>query len=136
VERAFATYRGVTNPTTVTKVGVRYIDQIVLPSEGRLADYFRAIPPHLPSQPDVVTAFQITTESVDAATNTTSLLTLASGPAMGEGRRVVIYDLNLSRAFLEPAALDSWVHGVEALHTRQRQIFEESITPKTRELFR
>lgn len=118
------------------QVGVRYIDQIVLPPEGRLGDYFRAIPPTLPSQPTGVTAFQITTESHDAETNTTSLLTLASGPQSAEGRRVVLYDLNLTRNLKSPVAPSTWPESADLLHSRQRDIFEESITASTRELFK
>jgi uncharacterized protein (TIGR04255 family) len=136
VDRAFAQYCEVAKPEAVTEVGVRYIDQILLPAGGRLDDYFKATPPRLPSQPDGVTAFQITTESQDTATNTTSLLTLASGPQTAEGLRVVIYDLNLTRGFPTPIALAGWPENVEMLHKRQRDIFEESITDNTRELFK
>ncbi len=135
VDKVFAQFCSVVQPQGVTNVGVRYIDQIVLPPEGRIGDFFQAIPPRLPSQPDVMTAFQITTESYDPESNTTSLLTLASGPPMAEGQRVVFYDLNLTCRFAEPVKLDSWSESVETLHARQRAIFEESITEKTRELF-
>lgn len=132
---AFAKFCEVVKPQGVTNVGVRYIDQIVLPPEGRISEFFKAIPPQLPSQPDVMSAFQITTESYDPESNTTSLLTLASGPPMPEGQRVVFYDLNLTCRFAEALALDGWSAKVESLHARQRAIFEESITDNTRELF-
>jgi uncharacterized protein (TIGR04255 family) len=134
VDEAFARYAEIAEPQSLTRVVVRYIDQILIPEGVALKEYFRALPDKLPSQPEALTSFQVTTESIDPLSGIRSLLTLVTGPSTGDHRRVIIYDLNLTRDLPTDAPL-AWGDVVELLHARQKAIFEESITDKMRKLF-
>lgn len=133
--QAFSQYDAIAKPIHLASVVVRYIDQIVLPAGIDLSDYFRAVPPKLESQPDNVDLLQVTTASMEPSTGIRSELTLAYGfPADNEGR-VAIYDLTLSHQAAPGTPANGFSDTIERLHQRQKDIFEESITDKTRALF-
>ncbi|MFI5300247.1 MAG: hypothetical protein ACHREM_19335, partial [Polyangiales bacterium] len=50
-------------------------------------------------------------------------------------RSLPLYDLSVTKMFPDPVALGTVGGHVEALHKRQREIFEDSITDDTRRLF-
>ena len=62
-------------------------------------------------------------------------MTLLSGPTTNDGKRVIVYDLDLTHRFEKPTPPEAWPETVELLHERQKAIFEESIRDETRELF-
>lgn len=136
-DQALSTYRAVAAPGALRAIGIRYIDQIALPLDPDLAigDYFPGLPTPPPSMPRRLAAMYMRTETTDPAEGILSLLTLGSAPPKEDGRPVVLYDLNLIQTFPSPLPLDSWRRPLEALHDRQREIFEESITDRTRALF-
>lgn len=135
IDRAFAIYEKIAQPITLLSTAVRYIDQIILPKQANFAEYFRALPSLLPSQPKGLEAFQVTTEAIDSDNRVRSRLTLVSGPVTNDDKRVVIYDLDLRHTFEADTQVNQWPEMVELLHSRQKMMFEESITPATRELF-
>ncbi|MBI2376906.1 MAG: TIGR04255 family protein [Deltaproteobacteria bacterium] len=123
----------------LSTIAVRYIDRILLPSvDVPLEDYFTVLPARPQKLPSRLSAFFVTTRSVDEQDDTAATLTVASGPADPSGQPVVIYDLTVSRQGSPLCSLEGteWMQLVEAFHERQRDIFEQSITAKTRELFR
>ncbi|MCU0697854.1 MAG: TIGR04255 family protein [Myxococcaceae bacterium] len=134
IDDAAIRFQAVCRPTELIKVGVRYIDQILVPEGADLEQYFHALPPQLPSQPRAISSFQVTTETVEGEVR--ALLTLVSGPSTGDGRRVIVYDLNLTEQMPPGASPTAWPEVVEKLHQRQKAMFEESIKDPTRELFR
>ena len=135
IDRAFSQYAAVAKPGRLALATVRYVDQILLPKDADFDDYFLALPRRLKSQPKGLEGFQVTTEAIDAEDRIRSRLTLVSGPLTGDGRRVVVYDLDVRHQFADLAAADSWPEMVELLHARQKAMFEESITDQTRGLF-
>jgi uncharacterized protein (TIGR04255 family) len=122
----------------LTAVGVRYIDTITLPGAAKsIGDYLTIMPQRPEGLPSALSAFHFATQTVDEEDGTVARLTLAAGPPTPEGAPVVIYDLSLRR---EGAALcglrdAGWRPIVEALHQRQRDVFEASITDRMREMF-
>lgn len=95
--------------------------------------------PHCPApMPPEIAMFHVVTQTIDLKDDTIALLTLASGPATPEGNPVLLYDLHFRRQGQPLCGLTdtTWVSIVEALHQRQRDVFEASITDKMRELFR
>lgn len=120
---------------SINALAVRYIDRIVLP-EGDVQS-FLTVMPHRPGRmPAELRTFHVVIEATDSD-GTNALLTIASATTEPEGKPALIYDLNLRRedANLCSFANDSWLAIAEELHRRQREIFEESITDKMRELF-
>lgn len=123
----------------LARVAVRYIDRIVLPpGEVRLADYLEVLPKRPPLLPESLSAMHSVTQSLDANDGTSALLTVAAIPPNSkEGSTEVVYDLLLQRGGdLGTLAESNWRQVVDVLHTRQRDIFEDSVSEKTKELFK
>jgi uncharacterized protein (TIGR04255 family) len=124
---------------TVRQIAVRYIDRIAVPvdSETSFDELLTSMPAKPPSMPGVLTGFHFVTQTVDAEDGTLATLTLASAPPDDAGRPVAIYDLTVQRGGspLCGPGESEWRPLVEALHDRQRAIFEDSITDRLRETF-
>lgn len=120
----------------VTAVAVRYIDRIALP-DGNASRFISIMPKRPGSMPAQLTAFHVVTQAEDPADGTTAMLTIASAHPGPDGKTVMIYDLNVQRIGASLCRFDDsqWVPIVEALHKRQREIFEDSITDDMRKLF-
>jgi len=136
VHKALSVYRELARPEGLALIGVRYIDQILLPDGGDtdLVEYFPCLPPRPESMPSMLDGFHVVTQAHDAKDNFTAVLTMASVPST-DHRFAVLYDLNVVRVFERPAALDELQQHADFLHARQRRIFEDSITESTRRLF-
>jgi uncharacterized protein (TIGR04255 family) len=119
----------------LARMGVRYIDHIVLPREATsFVDYVKVFPSCPDALPRVVSSFQFVTQTVDPDDATIARMVLARGPEEGPS---IVFDLHLQRQGEPLAAVDdgSWRSILEALHERQREVFEGAITDKARELF-
>jgi uncharacterized protein (TIGR04255 family) len=136
VRDALSVYRELARPEGLVLIGVRYIDQIVLPAGGdtNLVEYFPCLPPRPESMPSPLDGFHVVTQAHDAKENFTAVLTMASVPST-DRQLAVLYDLNVVRVFEKPTALDELPQHADFLHARQRRIFEDSITDSTRRLF-
>jgi uncharacterized protein (TIGR04255 family) len=136
VREALAIYRELARPEGLLLVGVRYIDQIIVPdgADTNLVEYFPCLPPRPESMPGALDGFHVLTQAHEPKDNFTAVLTMASVPSQ-DARLAVLYDLNVVRTFERPAALDELQQHADFLHARQRRIFEDSITPSTRRLF-
>jgi uncharacterized protein (TIGR04255 family) len=125
--------------TPVRTVGVRYIDRITLPDDEDvpLGEYITVLPPRPIHMPDALVGCHYVTQSSDPSDGTFAQLTVSSPPMTPDGKAYLLYDLLLNRTgeTLCTFEVDSWVPIVEGLHARLREIFEESITDRTRELF-
>lgn len=121
---------------TITTLAIRYINRITLPS-GSVGEYLTVLPPRPTGMPVQLSAFHVVTEAEDDVDGTTVLLTVASAPSRQENTNVLIYDLNIQRTGNPVCSFsnEAWCPIVEALHRRQRDIFEASITEKMREHF-
>jgi len=118
---------------------VRYIDKIELPAEESIGfgDFITVIPPRPERMPDVLSGCYYATQTTDPRDGTFAKLTVASVPHTPGGAATLLYDLLLRRGRESPYSFqpESWQPVVEELHIRQREIFEQSITDRTRKLF-
>jgi uncharacterized protein (TIGR04255 family) len=123
----------------LNSIAVRYVDRIGFPLSplAQYDEYLTLMPIKPAEMPSQLTGFHIATSSVDPVDSTAASLTLTSAPRDEQGRPNLIYDLILQRSGSPLCSLeaDDWIGIVDALHTRQRAIFEDSITEKMRELF-
>lgn len=134
-EAGVGAYLAEVQPSGLMSAAVRYIDRVKLPPDvGPLAEYFVGLPPRPEAMPEQLLAFHVVVQSSDPD-GTVALHTLSSAPPEQDGGPVVLYDLNLVHPFSPAADISAWRDEIERLHERQRAIFEDSITPKTRELF-
>lgn len=135
---ALQLYAQIATPTGLLEVGLRYIDQIKVLAEPNvaLAEYFPCIPPKPNAMPTVLNGFHLMTQATDPQDNFVATLTMATVPTVPpDPHLVLLYDLYLVRPFpapLDPLQVPAYL---EFLHRRQRTIFEDSITDRTRELF-
>lgn len=139
VETALDVYREIVAPDAIFGLAVRYIDQVILPADPDviLADFFVGLPARPAAMPGGLASFHVVTQAIEPETATTAVLTLASGQRTAGGGATVLYDLNLIRdCSASPVGYEGWQDPLDELQTRQRDIFEQSITEKTRELFR
>jgi len=137
-KEAVAALPGPLADAPVLSVSVRYIDRIELPANEDVgfADFVTVMPPRPSAMPNVLSGCYYATQATDPEDGTFAQLTVASSPGT-DGTAALMYDLVLRRES-QPLCnfqLESWEPIVEDLHTRQREIFEESITDRTRELF-
>jgi uncharacterized protein (TIGR04255 family) len=125
--------------TGLQQIAVRYIDRIALPAgEGiSFSDYVTVVPSKPNAMPESLLGFQYVTHSVDPDDGTVASMMLASAPSGEDGRPSAIFDLTVWRQVPPLTGVDEvgWRPIVEALHQRQRDIFEDSITDKLRETF-
>jgi uncharacterized protein (TIGR04255 family) len=139
VAEAMEIVTGETGSQTLSEVAVRYIDRIALPhgSSPSLDEYFTSVPERPASMPSMLSAFQSIVQSRDPDTGTIAVLTTTTVPPSSSESFAMLYDLNLVRQYGEAASLpvDDYLDVLDALHSQQYEIFCESITDKTRELF-
>jgi len=137
-------YREACQPTHIVRVAVRYINRIDIPlkqaaPEGqlRLEDYFNTYP-HLANglTHNAMAGFIMQIPVVQPDIESVVLLRQAVVPPPRPGFLSVVLDLDLFRDVRwDPADDDALWAFMEKLRVRKNEIFEASVTDKTRELF-
>lgn len=121
-------YCSVAAPEGVTRIALRYINQIVLPSQsGDLSRYIRAAPVVPPELPQVVSAFFNRLTIQDPDRNAAAHISQTLG-ADAESRRVLVLDID---AFCEgawAASAPEVAEGFERLRDFKNLIFFNSLT--------
>jgi uncharacterized protein (TIGR04255 family) len=134
--RLWDIYRRILDPTKITRVAVRYINQIDIPlSSIDHKDYFRTFPEVSPDLPQVLTGFflQLRFPQQDFGgllilTQTTQVS--SAGPSVVS----VILDLDVFKENNIDSDEESW-NLLEILRDRKNEFFEACITDRTRALF-
>jgi uncharacterized protein (TIGR04255 family) len=140
----WAVYRDACRPTHIVRVAVRYINRIDIPlkqasAEGmlRLDDYFGTYP-HLADglTHNAMAGFIMQIPVVQPDIESVVLVKQAVVPPPRPGFLSVVLDLDLFRDVRwDPKDEDALWAFMEKLRIRKNEIFEASITDKTRELF-
>lgn len=135
IDEAVATYRDVANPAGIQRVGLRYVNRVVIPvEEFDLANYF-AFYPHLgeqlPSQhgPFICGVQFAYEEGRDAVR-----MQLADSPNDGDNAAFVL-DIDYFLAVAGETAFEEVDTWLETAHGRIEELFEGSITDALREQF-
>lgn len=134
IEAALKAYAEVAAAKAVARVGVRYINKIVLAgTELDLGAYFRFGPPSAEGLPKRMGGFVSRVEYIydDGAK---LLLTYASVEAPA-GRSAFLLDLDAIWEGPEPLTMDKVMRIADDLHDREERAFEATITDKTRKVF-
>ncbi|MCI0418029.1 MAG: TIGR04255 family protein [Acidobacteria bacterium] len=134
IEATLSAYAEVAAPSSVARIGVRYINRIVLPGrESNIKTYFRCGPPSAPKLPRKMAGFMSRVEYVyDDAVQL--LLTQASIDAP-EGQSAFLLDLDVVWESAEAKGLDGAMEVVDDLHEREGKAFEAVITKAARDMF-
>ena len=132
---ALDAYWQVAEPKGVNRVGVRYINKLVIPHGSvELEDYLVCGLPRTVALPETVSSFVSRVEY--AFPDTVRLvLTLGTVPASREEVQQFLLDLDVIRESTEPLDQRQEFSAVEELHARERKVFESVITDEARRLF-
>jgi uncharacterized protein (TIGR04255 family) len=136
-KRLWDTYREIVKPIQVTRVAVRYINQIDIPLPMRdFKDFFRTIPEVSPDLPQGLSGFlmqlQIPQEDISALlVITQTMLVPPPSPVVAS----VILDIDLFRDRIDFQSDDDVWNLLESFRDRKNQVFESCITDNARLLF-
>jgi uncharacterized protein (TIGR04255 family) len=138
VFRALRVYRELAQPETVVRMGLRYINRVVIPGERiRMADYF-TIYPHLPpSLGDTHGSFMVRVEVPQSAQGHTVVITFGTAPPPSAGDAAQAFMLDLYDILHIGTAVDEEVvkRELRQAHANIGLAFEDSITDALRKLF-
>lgn len=138
IYRALRIYRELADPKKVTRLGIRYINRVVIPEERvRMEDYF-TIYPNLPETlGDTHGTFVVRVEVPQGEQEHTMLITFGTAPFPHSGQRgqafvLDLYDILKMNGDVKETAMKKEVHRA---HDNIVVAFEDSITDRLRELF-
>lgn len=134
IEKAFDAYWKITQPKGVRRIGIRYINKIVIPQTvARIENYLKCALPDVNGLPDQVNNFM---SRVDYAYEDGVHLVLSQGSINALADHIeFLLDLEVIWENPEPIAKDDALKVVNDLRNRERDAFETVITEKTRNLF-
>lgn len=130
-------YRQVAGPAGFKRIGLRYVNQIQLPSdEVDLSTYF-SYGPRLPDPiaSDPIRSLLLRVDLGQISHRGHLILTLASAPKGDQGGLTLILDLDFATVSAAHITLDGIGAWIEQAHDRIETAFEASITDQLRALF-
>ncbi len=135
IEAALSAYATIAHASRMVRLGVRYINKIVLPESAMdLGNYFHCGPPRIDGLPNTIGAFLNRTQyAFDEAVKL--LLTFANVEEPSGDRPAFVLDLDVSWEGAESLPIGVAMSQVELLHEREGTAFEATITDATREVF-
>jgi len=133
---ALEVYRELAKPAAVARLGVRYINRVVIPERPlRMQDYF-TLYPRLPQEMgDEHGGFLVRVEVPVKANDHTVFVTFASAPTDDPGEAAFLLDFYDLFQPSEPFALEAIQCPIKTAHENIITVFEGSITDTLRTLF-
>jgi len=139
IERTWTIFRELTEPVQIRRVGLRFINRILLPMvEGRvkLNEYLRISRPLLDEDTLEFAGFVNQHSANETSTGNRVNMTLVAQPPEGD-RLPVIFDINAFN--LEPRAPDDWEgirETISSLRRLKNRVFKRTLTKQCLNLFR
>jgi uncharacterized protein (TIGR04255 family) len=134
--RLWARYRALARPEAVTRIAVRYINRLDLPLPlSDLKDYLRTLPEVSPDLPQALSACFMQLQIPQDDLKSMLILNEAIIPPPRPEVVSVLLDIDLFRDVDVPSDEEALWALFEDLHVRKNDVFEASITDRTRELF-
>lgn len=131
---ALEAYRGLTRPSRLMWMSVRYVNRIHVPTPAELRDYFRTYPEIARGIPQSVAGYYLQT-TIPHSSGTFILLRQGMIEPEAQDAAVIMLDIQLLGR-LDPAVTTEGMKKVaERLHEIEIETFERCITNRTRELF-
>lgn len=118
-------------------LGVRYLDRIHLPDRFPNFHDYISVMPTCSAMSGHTSSFTSGITTTDSSTQTRESL-LVTSISEDDNRWSFVCEVDVFREPHPPLTLEDdkdWITALELLHRRQREIFEASITDRTRELF-
>jgi len=132
------TYLKVANPTSVNRIGLRYINRLRLPERFELSDYlnfYPSTPPAFGELCGVVTQLQLQ-QADSVASDALALVTLASEPSQDPSTSAMALDIDIFSKLVLPASDSKIWDTFEDFRVRKNRLFEAAITEKLKEKIR
>jgi uncharacterized protein (TIGR04255 family) len=134
--RLWELYREAVSPQKITRVAVRYINQIDIPVRAiDYKDYFRTAPEVSPVLPQELSGFFMQLHFPQPDLGGLLILTQTAVPPPRPNMNSVILDLDVFKDGVEIASDDEVWELLETLRNRKNEFFEGCLTDKARELF-
>lgn len=136
--RLWDIYGEMVKPEKITRVAVRYINQIDIPFSAidyiDYKDYFRTTPEVSPELPQALTGFFMQLQFPQTDFGGLLILTQTAVPPLNPATGSVILDLDVFKETEMVSDKDVWGL-LETLRNRKNEFFEGCITERTRALF-
>lgn len=137
-ESLWSTFREKLLPSAVTRVGVRNINRIAVPSSPVDFDTYFNLSPRLPKNMNQTVAgcyMQLVLPQADISPQASAVINFALEPSQYPGKLSFLLDIELFCACrFEASSEEIWVM-LDKLRVRKNELFEACITDKTRGLF-
>lgn len=138
ISRCWDVFRDLASPVQIRKIGLRYINRILLPlNQGvvKLDDYLK-VSPNLPGDTSLqFSGFFHQHQAGDPATGIMANITLASQPNENDFLPLLLDIEVFKPERLTPAPLSDWNLQLQALRDLKNHIFEHSLTKSCQNLF-
>lgn len=136
IYRSLEHYRELAKPRAVARLGLRYINRVIIPQRGvRMEDYFTVYPQLPKAMGDTHGPFMIRVELPSQKGGHSVLVTFGSAPPDKSGEIAHLLDLYDIFKPAEPLPFESLPGEVLVAHSNVETAFEGSITDKLRTLF-
>ncbi len=136
-KRLWAEYLKIAKPISVSRVALRYINRIELPVPfSDFKEYVRTIPEVASGIPQGLGSFFVRLVIPNEAIGATAIVTETIEPVQpGTNKLPLMFDIDVFKeASLSPTSPEVW-EIMEKLRGYKNQIFDKSLTDKTKELF-
>ncbi len=134
IETALCAYSEVAKPIGVSRIGVRYVNKIVLPkNQIKAGIYFQHNLPSGTGLPNTVAGFISRVEY--AYDDSIKLILTQATVESPEGQLALLLDIDVIWESTEAKGLDETIALVNDLHHREGEAFEAIITDAARQLF-
>jgi len=138
ISRCWDEFRRLAAPVQIRKIGLRYINRILIPLDGgtvNLAEYLK-VSPNLPDGTGLQFAgFFHQHQAGDPATGIMANIILANQPNEGSFASLLLDIEVFKPERFAPAPLAEWLPQIHALRKMKNHIFEHSLTKKCLSLF-
>lgn len=130
-------YIDITKPKAIKRISLRYINRIQIPLPMRdFSEYILTNPQIAPGLPQALSGLFMRLELPEPSLNATAIVILALDKRQQSERLPLIFDIEVVGQTNYSEDMDSIWAEFEKLRDFKNQIFFESLTDKTKELFR
>ncbi|MDE0511645.1 MAG: TIGR04255 family protein [Gammaproteobacteria bacterium] len=134
IKTAVAAYWKVSEPRAVSRIGIRYINKIVIPQKTvKVEDYLECALPNISGLPDHIGSFMSRVEY--NYQDNVQLIILQGSIETPPNTVGFLLDLDVIWQDAEPIKREDALTKVNELREREREAFEAVITDKARDLF-
>jgi uncharacterized protein (TIGR04255 family) len=136
IDKAIKEYISIAAPKKVERIGVRYVNQIIIPSDNfDLSEYLKLLPGVPEDVATAITGFTTRVSLVARHPDHQIYVTLSNATPISEGSTTLILDLYDTLQVHNDANVESILKAVTEAHDNIGHVFEGVITDKARELF-